>query len=109
MDTTFRNDTDLSGYLGKRVSTEEILSPWIYNTDFNPYFKSPYDIQKDIKKQEGEPFVINENWFLRRNTSDVCAWHFSDRDFGDVGFAIWTTSTYSGLTFFTGLDDGIKT
>ena len=108
MHKTFVYDSDLSQQLGKRAQYESIYSPWMYNLDYNIVSDSPYNIQENISKKAGWSMVLNEFWFLRRNSSDVCGWHYALREFGGVQYALWTTSAYSSNAVFTKIDTGIQ-
>ena len=108
MHRTFVTDRDLSQQLGKRGSYEDIFAPWTYNMDFNLISESPYTLQETISTAGGWSLLLNEFWFLRRNSSDVCSWKYSEREFGNLQFALWTTSTYSSNDVFTKIDTGIQ-
>lgn len=105
---TFVPDDNLSRALGERASSEDIYNSWLFNIDYNFEFDSPYHIQENISKKQGPRFIVDEIWFLRRNSSDACSWQYSDVEFGNVQFCLWTTNMYSSGTTFTKIDTGIK-
>ena len=109
---SFIFDDDISSFQGgAQVLSESILLPFLGKYDYNYEKKSAYGLADQINQQEGVHLadaMIDEYWFLRRNASSVCEWHFAEKSFGSVQFALWTQSTYASGSMWTAQNTGIQ-